>query len=280
MKKITILLNLFLLISCQNFGQLKVITDLPKDLEEASGIEFIKGSKLIWIINDSGNKAKLYGISKKGKIKREISIDKKNKDWEDLTSDNDGNIYIGDFGNNDNERKNLRILKIKNKFLSKKKADVKKIEFEYEDQDDFSPKKKEMFFDAESFFYYKNYFYIFTKSRVEKNYGKTSMYKVSAKEGEHKALLIGEYDNGNKNDSWITAADISKDGKKMALLSQKNIIIFSDFQGDDFLSGKIKKIELKHRTQKEAICFKDNNTVFIIDERSGGEGGFLYELKL
>lgn len=280
MKKILLLFSFLLLSNCQNFGQLKVVTDLPKTLKEASGIEVVKGSRFIWIINDGGNKAKLYGISKKGKIKKEISIDKKNKDWEDLTSDDKGNLYIGDFGNNDSERKNLRILKIKKKYLSRKKADVKEIEFEYEDQDDFSPKKKEMLYDAESFFYHKNYFYIFTKSRVAKNYGKTSMYKVPAIQGNHTAKLIGEYDNGNKNDSWITAADISKDGKKVALLSQKNILIFSDFKGDNFFSGSVRKIELVNRTQKEAICFKDNNTLLLSDEKSDGEGGYLYELKI
>ena len=280
MKKISVLFCVFLFVSCQNFGQLNMVTDLPKDLMEVSGIETLQGSKYIWMINDSGNRPKLYGISKKGKIKKEVFIEKKNKDWEDLASDEKGNIYIGDFGNNENERKNLRILKVDKSDLSKKVAKVKKIEFEYENQDDYSPKKKKMFFDAESFFYYSNNFYIFTKSRVEKKYGKTSLYRVPAKIGHHKAKLIAKFDNGNKHDSWITSADISNDGKKVALLSQKNILIFTDFQNDNFFSGKVRKIELTHRTQKEAVCFKNNDTLFLSDEKSNGEGGNLYTLKL
>jgi hypothetical protein len=280
MKKIIALHLTFLFISCQNFGQLNMMADLPKDLKEVSGIEIAKGSKYIWMINDSGNRPKLYGVSKKGKIKKEVYIDKKNKDWEDLTSDEKGNLYIGDFGNNENERKNLRILKIDKKDLSKKKADVKKIEFEYEDQDDYSPKKKALFYDAESFFYYKKHFYIFTKSRVAKEYGKTSLYKLPAKEGNHKARFIAEFDNGNKNASWITSADISQDGKKVVLLSQKNVLIFTDFKDDNFFSGNVREIELEHYSQKEAICFKNNNTLLLSDEKTGGEGGNLYELKI
>lgn len=280
MQRLFVLNFIFLFLSCQNFGQLSLMADLPKALKEVSGIETVEGSKYIWMINDSGNGPKLYGVSKKGNIKREVKIDKKNKDWEDLTSDEKGNVYIGDFGNNESERKNLRILKVDKKDLSKKKADVKKIEFEYEDQDDYSPKKKELFYDAESFFYYQNNFYVFTKSRVEKNYGKTSVYKFPAKVGSHKAKLIAEFDNGNKNDSWITSADISQDGKKVALLSQKNILIFTGFSGDDFFSGNVQKIKLKHRTQKEAICFKNKNTLLLSDEKSSGEGGNLYKLKL
>lgn len=280
MKKIAIFFNLLLLVSCQNFGQLKMMADLPKALKEVSGIETLAGSKLIWMINDSGNTPRLYGISKKGRIKKQVYIEKKNKDWEDLTSDEEGNIYIGDFGNNENGRKNLRILKVDKSDLSKKVAKVKKIEFEYENQNDYTPKKKKMFFDAESFFYYKKHFYIFTKSRVEKKYGKTSLYKLSAKIGNHKAKLIAKFDNGNKHDSWITSADISDDGKKVALLSQKNILIFTDFEKDNFFSGTVRKIELTHRTQKEAICFKDNSTLLLSDEKSSGEGGNLYELKI
>ena len=53
MFKKTIIFCVFLLcISCQNFGQLNLVTDLPNELKEVSGVEFVKGSNLIWMIND------------------------------------------------------------------------------------------------------------------------------------------------------------------------------------------------------------------------------------
>jgi len=280
MKKITLLLSLFLLISCQNFGQLKVLGELPGGLKEISGNEIITGSDLIWIHEDGGHKSKIFAIDQHGKIIKELDIEAKNTDWEDMTSDEFGNLYIGDFGNNYSSRNHLKILKIDKKDLNKKNAEVEEIEFEYENQYKFPPKKKDRFFDAEAFFYSKNYFYVFTKSRVEKEYGKTWLYKIPAKKGKHKAQLIGYYNNCDDNDCWITSADISSDGKKVVLLSQKNVLIFTDFKNDDFLSGKVKKIYLNHKSQKEGICFKDNNTLIITDEESGNKGGFLYELKL
>lgn len=42
----------------------------------------------------------------------------------------------------------------------------------------------------------------------------------------------------------------------------------------------MKKINLTHRSQKESITFKDNNTLLISDEKAHGTGGNLYELKL
>jgi hypothetical protein len=279
-KNIFSFVTILLFISCQNFGQLNFLADLPKTLKEVSGVESARNSNLIWMINDGGNRSKLFAISKKGKIKREVYIKTKNHDWEDLTSDEEGNIYIGDFGNNLSKRKNLKILKIKKKHLNKKSAEVVKIEFKYENQKKFPPKNKKLFFDAEAFFYFNKSIYIFTKSRVKNKFGKTFLYKFPAKKGKHIAKLIGEFENCSDLECWITSADISDDGKKVALLSQKNILVFSEFKEDNFLSGKVKTIELEHRTQKEGICFKDNNTLLITDEKAHGEGGNLYELKI
>ena len=249
-------------------------------MKEVSGTEFVTSTAHVWMLNDSGNQPKLYAFSKEGEMLKEVYIKAKNNDWEDLTSDKNGNLYIGDFGNNDNDREYLVILKVEKHFLTQTNAEVAKIEFEYEDQKKYPPKKKERFFDAEAFFFYQDNFYIFTKSRVKKEYGKTTLYKVPAKPGKHIAKRIGEFDNGKKNNAWITAADISDDGKSVVLLSQKNVLMFTDFTSDNFLSGRVKEIELTHKSQKEGICFKDKHTVFITDEYAHGKGGNLYELKL
>ncbi|MGJ8742995.1 hypothetical protein [Polaribacter sp.] len=278
MKKLLLLLCISLQISCQDFGQLKVLADLPKKLDEVSGVEKDKNSEILWMLNDSGNSPKLYGVNLKGQIEKEIYIQTKNHDWEDLTSDEKGNVYIGDFGNNQSKRKNLVILKITPAELQKKNAEVLKIKFTYPNQTKYPPKKKQLYFDCEAVFYHQNYLYLFTKSRVKNKYGKTSLYKIPAKEGTYVAEFIGEYDNGDSNKSWITSADISSDGNTVILLSQKNIVFFSDFKEDDFFSGKVEKIELKHFSQKEGITFKDDKTLLITDEKAHGIGGFLYEL--
>lgn len=280
MKKIGILFSFLLFLSCQNFGQLKLIADLPKDLKEVSGTEIVPKSDLIWMVNDGGNKPTLFGLNEKGEIIKDIYVKAKNNDWEDLTSDENGNIYIGDFGNNLNKRKNLSIIIVEQNELDEKNAEVDEIEFEYPDQTKFPPKKKNMYFDTEAFFYFKSSLYILTKSRVKGNYGKTTLYKIPAKEGKYTAEIVDEFESCKDLECWITSADISPNGKKVALLSQKNVLIFSDFNGDKFLSGKVTKIDLIHRSQKESITFKDNNTLLITDEKAHGSGGNLYQLKL
>ena len=66
----------------------------------------------------------------------------------------------------------------------------------------------------------------------------------------------------------------------MALLTHNKILLFTNFISDDFFSGDYKEINLHHTSQKEAIAFKDNNTVWITDEIDGASGGNLYEFIL
>jgi uncharacterized protein YjiK len=73
---------------------------------------------------------------------------------------------------------------------------------------------------------------------------------------------------------------MSKDQKKVVLLSSESILLLTDFEGDNFFNGKIIQLSLDHRSQKEGVCFKNNKNLYITDESSHGNGGNLYEYKL
>ena len=281
MKKLSIFFFLFILLGCQNYGQLRVVTNLPKLLDEVSGIQKEANSDKIWMVNDSGNKSELYKVTSEGKIEKTISINVKNYDWEDLTSDDKGNLYIADFGNNDNKRKNLVILKIKKEdLLNEDGVEVEKIQFSYPNQTKFPPKKKDRFFDAESLIYKDGLLYIFTKSRVKDRYGKTTLYKVPATKGEHIATYISDYTNCSDAYCVITAAAISPDKQKVVLLTHQSVLVFTNFKGDDFFSGDIKEHTFNHISQKEGVTFKDERTLYITDEADKIGSSKLYEFVL
>ncbi|TPD65696.1 NHL repeat-containing protein [Flavobacterium microcysteis] len=283
MKSLTFLLIFSMLFSCSGTSQ-EIPTNTKKlSLKEASAVAVSKVSDLIWVAEDSGNKNKIYGLAADGKISHTVTLENaKNVDWEDLTADEEGNLYVGDFGNNDNIRKDLCIYKVNAGDLKNETAfSPSKIEFYYPEQKQFPPKKSELFYDAESFFIYKGNFYIFTKNRSKGFDGTVMLYKVPNQSGNHKAQLLGKFkacDNYHK--CAITSADISPDGKKIALLSSSKVWILSDFKADDFLNGKTEMFELNDATQKEGVCFKDNQTLLIVDEKSKKTGGNLYEIKL
>lgn len=256
---------------------------LPKSIKESSGVEVTAKSNLIWTIQDSGNKAELFGLDDKGTIKQQSLVkDIENIDWEDLTSDKEGNLYIGDFGNNKNDRQDLAIYKISAGHLMQKQISASsKISFYFPEQKAFPPKKSNRIFDVEAFFILNNNFYLFTKNRSSKFDGTTSLYKVPNSPGNHAAKLISSFKTCETfNHCAITSADISPSGKKIALLSSNQVWLFSDFKKDDFFTGKMNNMQLPTFTQKEGICFTDENTLYITDEKEKKTGGKLYKLNL
>lgn len=252
--------------SC-NTGNLKVVANIDSQLKEASALELVKNENVLWTIEDSGNSNILYRLNNEGNIDRSITIENaKNKDWEDLTTDKQGNIYIGDFGNNDKKRDTFSIYKVSNPKNLKEKSTASVINFTMPDN-----VKSE---DFEAFFLYKNHFYMFSKED-----GKGKLIKVPNTIGTHEATFITKFDLKGKH-SEITSADISTDGKTVVLLNHNKLWKLTGFKSDNFFSGNVKSLDFKHNSQKEGVCFVDNNTVLINDERKGVEGGNIYVFKL
>ena len=263
-----------------------IITELftlPKQLKEVSGIVFSHNNQLIWTLEDSGNANEIYGLDSQGKIEKTITIAQtENIDWEDITKDSKENLYIGDFGNNDNTRKDLSIYKIDKDSLNNQSVIPSyKISFVYPEQTEFPPKKTKLFYDVEAFVEYKNNFYLFTKNRSKGFDGTTFLYKVPNQAGFYQAQLLGQFKaEGDYQNAAITSASISPDGKKVALLSHSQVWVFDSFSSDNFFLGKVKRVSLEHFSQKEAIGFKDNTTLLIADEKVKKIGGLVYQLDL
>ncbi|MBJ6369754.1 hypothetical protein [Snuella sedimenti] len=280
MNKFLLSFMLLFILAC-NTGNLTIISDLPSTLNEASGIDTTVHSDLIWMLNDSGNPPVLFGTDHNGNIVKKLKLNAKNKDWEDLTSDTKGNLYIGDFGNNTNKRKDLAILIVRADSLKNaKETGVERISFRYPDQKKFPPKKHNFFYDCEAFFHFNDSLYLFTKSHVKGNGGHTNLYKVPAMKGHYTAELIGSFNAGADSDSKITSADIDMHGKQIVLLTHTSVWLFNNFKGTDFLGGTATQLPFYHNSQKESVCFKDPNTLYITDEKTHGSAGYLYEFKL
>ena len=117
--------------------QLEKVFDLPAELSESSGI--ILYDSLLWSFNDNGGEAEIFGVHlTTGMISKTIEISNgKNKDWEDIAQNQDY-IFIGDFGNNDGSRKDLRIYMIPKKSITNQKhqqTDALMIDFSSKNQE-------------------------------------------------------------------------------------------------------------------------------------------------
>lgn len=282
MNRILPLIIFMVLVSCSNYGQLTFITKLPKKLDENSGIVALEDNK-IWVIEDNGNTDELFEVDFEGHLIKKFKVtNAKNKDWEDLAKDDKGNVYIADIGNNGNTRKQLVIYKVSDP--TKEKGDkiaAKKIYFSYPEQKKFPPKSKDFKYDAEALFYKDDNLYLITKNKSRPFKGDAQIYKIPAQPGEHKARLLGSVtlcENASK--CIVTAATISSDNQKVVLLGYGMLWIITDFKDDDFTNGKITSIDLGTSTQLESVCFKNDSTLLISDERRHGKGRNLYSFKI
>lgn len=282
-----LILSSILLLSCNPKAQdtpksdaLTVEFSLPKKLKEVSGITLSKDKNTIWAIEDQGNKNVIYGLDRQGNQIADVLVENaENHDWEDITKDAQGNIYIGDFGNNDNDRRNLSILKVDLKEASQKSANVTQTTtFHYEGQTEFPPKKSNWLYDCEAFVEKDGYFYLFTKNRSKGFDGTFLVFRVPNKAGDFEAKLVGKLKlQGGYSDAAITSAAINSAKDKIVLLNHKNVQILTGFSADDFSRTKIQKVPLNHNSQKEAVVFLDDKTLLIADEKDGKEGGNVYK---
>ena len=282
MNKLFLATTAAMILSCStNNTILKHVAQFPNSLKEVSGIAY--KNNLIYSIEDRGNENHVTVLDLSGKIQKTITLNNtQNNDWEDLTFDTNGNLYIGDFGNNANDRKDLAIYKINQSDLNNETAEVAyTVSFEYPEQKDFPPKKKDLMFDVEGFFEFQNFFYLFTKNRSKGFDGSSYVYKIPNTAGHHKAELIKTINTCSDYENCaITSAAISPDQTKFVLLSHSKIWLFENFSPDNIADGKMSEIDLDHFSQKEAVTFKNNETLLIGDERVKKTGGNLYELNL
>ncbi|HMP98407.1 MAG TPA: hypothetical protein PKC24_01410 [Cyclobacteriaceae bacterium] len=223
---------------------------------ESSGFAHANEKGLFWTHADSGNKPWLYKIDMYGGLVDTLQLNfLKNIDWEDLAADDEGYIYIGDFGNNANARKNLVIHKI-----SQQGEYLGAIYFDYADQSEFPPAKKQMNFDCEAFFWADGELHLFSKNRGDKCV-------------KHYAIpdAPGYYTISPRSSIYlraaITAADYHAESERFALFGYGKIYLF-DFVGTEkIFEAPYGKVKFKRGGTAEALLYIDSNSLLLGNER-------------
>jgi len=252
------------------FSQEEQRYKLPSQLDEISGLEIINDS-LFLAINDSGNKPLLFILNSDAKIVKTVKINgAENNDWEDLAVDEE-HIYIGDFGNNLNKRKELIIYKVKIKeVLFKNEAQSERIVFRYLDQKEFPPQMESRNFDSEAFFYDKDSLTLFTKCNTSPWTGISFLYRIPKEPGTYRLkktenLYIGP---GGYFLDAITGAD--KYGEYIYLTTYNRILILKKEGSNHKIYRTIYFNEI---TQKESIVVLNKSCLFFADEKHRIFGG-------
>jgi len=279
MRNYLICLGAALLCACNSKSQeinFRQVFELENTHNEVSGMVYHQTTGKLWMLQDKGNPSELYVYSTDGKFERTVPVNnQQNTDWEDLSQDAAGNLYIGDFGNNKNDRRDLKILKLNAPSLEDRSLNaVQETSFYYEDQKEFPPKKKELLYDCEAFVATGEAFYLFTKNRAKGFDGTFYVYKVPNKPGSFKAEKIATLKTCSRYKSCaVTGASINPKGNKIAL-STHDKVFFIPFKNDgSFAQDQMEMFELLHHSQKEAVAFKNDHELYLADENEASTGG-------
>ncbi len=255
-------------VNLTNMGQFPT-----NNINESSGLAYFSASG-VWTHNDSGvgdNTA--YRCNSAGQLQSTITLtNATNVDWEDMTQDDAGRIYVADLGSQ--ARNGNRVIYRYTPTNNTTSVTAEKIHIQFSDNE---------IYDCEAMFYYNNALYFFSKfylsSVNDPNYGYVRMYKLTnlsanTDQNRHTAQYIGRQLigasttdlNGVEQSNGITGAAISPDGTTMALIGVQSMQLFSNYTGDDFFGGTLTPIAFNLRSQKEAIVFQTNDLVLISDE--------------
>ena len=251
---------------CQSFDKL---AELPSALSESSGIEVINNNLFV-THNDGGDEPRLYFIDSSGVLQREVFVSNaKNTDWEDVTITADGKVFVGNFGNNGHNRKDLVIYVLPDyKTWTSDTVQAEVIEFNYGDQSAYPPIANNRVFDCEALAFYNDSLYLFSKNWSSPFTGMTKMYVLAAKPGSYTIYPTDSVNLGSiKEIAWVTGADITDSA--LYLLGSAFVWKFNH-KGQINLSNPV-QIALNHFSQKEAIAI-NANALYITDESAGGFG--------
>ena len=218
--------------------QFSLETSLDPIVNETSGLLYLNNTLITH--NDTGSTNQLYDIDiSNGSVTRTVTITNAiNEDWEDLAHDNTY-IYIGDFGNYQGDRTNLKIYRIAiSDYFANTTVTAEVINFSYSNQTDFTPSPLMTNFDAEGLIHFNNKLYIFSKNWLD---GNTNIYELSKTPGTYsispvdtifvQGLISGATYNALDNSIMLTGYDTNG-----AFLIQ-----LQEFHSDMFSNGTTTK---------------------------------------
>lgn len=239
--------------------------DLPETLQETSGLLFWDNDLLTH--NDS-NDTTLYSINPEtGEITQEFDLKgTKNKDWEEITQD-ENFIYVGDFGNNlSGNRTDLKILRVTKSSLFENKPEIDTINFSYADQTDFSAKpSNQTDYDCEAFFTSGDSLYLVTKQWVSQQ---SAVYTLPKTPGTYEARLKTSL----AVQGLTTGATFLPDKRLLALSGYSTslepfIYLVYDYKNLDFNHANKRKLRLELPfAQVEGITTKDGLEYYLSNE--------------
>jgi hypothetical protein len=238
-------------------GQFKVGHIDHNLIPESSGvIDSRKHPGVFWTHNDSGNAPLIFAITRQGNLLGQYTLNAHNTDWEAITADDEGHLYIGDTGNNEHRRDRILVYRIDEPdptagagggAAAEPQTGAVHVNAMWRLDYPGTP------FDAESLFLYQGKGYIISKLLTAKPAG---LYSFDLADQSDAQTLKHVCDLPIR--SPVTDAAISRDGARLAVMTVTGPYLFQ-IDGD---VTAVAKVEPKHQLyfdvkdmNMEGVCF-------------------------
>jgi hypothetical protein len=195
-----------------------------------------------------------------------------NVDWEALAGDDEGNLIVGDVGNNVSRRKELSFYLCAEPAPEAASVPARKVTFAWPDQTAFPD--PELAHDCEAMFLLRGKLYLLTKHRRDTL---TDLWRADIPVGGDRATLtkIARFDIGG----MVTDACLSPDRTRLAVLTYRNVWVFDlPATGEDFFRGRAVQATLSPPVlsfQLEGCAWADPANLLL-----GSEQGDLFRVPL
>ena len=253
-------------------------------ITESSGLTASRQHKdVLWTLNDSGNSAKIFPLRLDGRLVKSaesagITLEgAENFDWESMTSDDQGVLYIADSGQNFDFARTPIIYAVDepDTLIGVNSVPVlRTIPYRYEDQSGFFMPRVE--FDVEAIFYADQHLYLLTKGwgKGVSNKGISKWYRLDEQRSglDGTARLQARIDFGG---ALVTGAEVDPSGLRLAVLAKRSVWLFErEAQGQDWWKGSIRHLRTRDIGVAEGICFYGDRLYISTEE------GELYAIRL
>jgi hypothetical protein len=169
---------------------------------------------VFWTLNDSGNPAQIYAVKTGGELLHTYALRAENYDWEDMAVDGQGRLIIADVGDNLRRRPELQIYRCAEpdpRNAPSAPLAVEVFRFTYPREIGAQ--------DCEAVIVRAGWAYLFTKEK-----GRTRALRLPLPEQVPDKPVTLELVAETASIGTVTAADVSPDGRFLALLSLDQVV--------------------------------------------------------
>ena len=236
---------------------------------------------VLWTHGDSGSGNWLFAVDASGEVLARLRVrGTVNVDWEDITHDDQGRLWLGDIGNNDSNRRDLAVHRMPEPDPSGAGDNIEvelSVPYHFPEQTRFG--KRGDNFDAEALFWWREQLWLLTKHRSDDN---TRLYRFPELSGEAVGLeQVASFDMGpsidaSKRKPWsgqVSAAEVSEDGRYLAMLTYEAVFVFAtpaSGEGAEMFDEQVAHVAFDQALtgQVEALTWVDDGLIVFNEARA------------